>query len=383
MKRKTRSASELLKSAGSRLAGVLQSPLHLASRPGRRYVPAQAPGIESLLEQDHADVTVDIACIDYSADRLERKQIDDLDEFLGEPQPDWVSVRWLQVTGHKASVVDQLRRHYGFHTLASEDALNIPQRPKLDDYGDHLFAVVRTIEPEEGTQQLHSQQMSVFCKPGLVVTFLEHDSILQAPIEARIRKPESRFRNNGSSYLLYALLDAVVDYCFPMLEGYADELEDLEHRALTRDDQRILNRLYGIKRDLVQLRRLIWPMREVAENMRMGESPIISEHVQDYSRDLLDHALQLIDIVSTLRDSASSLTDLVLSLAGNRMNEVMKVLTIMASLFIPVTFLAGVYGMNFEHIPELSWEYAYPAFWAVCSLVTIGLLIYFRRKRWL
>ena len=124
-------------------------------------------------------------------------------------------------------------------------------------------------------------------------------------------------------------------------------------------------------------------MREVAEQMRMGESPLISEHVQDYSRDLLDHALQLIDIVSTLRDSASSLTDLVLSLAGNRMNEVMKVLTIMASLFIPITFLAGVYGMNFEHIPELSWQYAYPAFWAICTGVTIGLLIYFRRKRWL
>ena len=365
--------------------GLLKAPVSVLSGTGTRaHTPGRAPGIESLLEEDTGADTapVHIHCIDYGPDHLERFDVDDVDAFLARERPEGAEMRWISVVGLRPRMVDTFRRRFGFHTLASEDTLNIPQRPKLDDYGDHLYSVIRMLELTRD-EQLDSQQVSIFCKPGLVVSFHERDSVVWEPIVERICKPESRFRQLGASYLLYALLDAVVDYCFPILEHFAEEMEELESLALVDDDEDILGRLYAIKRELVALRRLVWPMREIAEALRRSESPIVSEQVRDFSRDLLDHCLQLIDIVESLRESTSSLTDLHLSIVSNRMNEVMKVLTVMASLFIPVTFFAGVYGMNFKYFPELDWRWAYPTFWGICLAITIALLIYFRRKKWI
>lgn len=374
----------LITAAGRRLYSVLSGPAKAVVSNVPKWRPGSSPGIEALLGQEDVDapqVEVHIQCLDYADQDSQFYQVDDLEAFLEAPRPDWVRVRWISVTGFTPRTVDQFRRAYGFHTLASEDTLNTTQRPKLDDYGNHLYAVIRMLEKQQ--QTLRTQQVSIFCTEDTVVSFQEQDSSVWEPIERRIANPDGRFRQQNASYLLYALLDAVVDHGFPILEFFADELEELENEALTGGDRVVLRSLYGIKRDLVLLRRFVWPMREVAENLRRSDNALVSDHVRDFARDLLDHSLQLIDIVESLREAASSLTDLVLSLAGNRMNEVMKVLTIMASLFIPITFLAGVYGMNFQHIPELGWEYAYPVFWIICITVTVGLLIFFRRRRWL
>ncbi len=203
------------------------------------------------------------------------------------------------------------------------------------------------------------------------------------PIRQRLNLPTARLRAGGMSYLLYAMLDAIVDHSFPILEHYGDQLEALENVVIDSPTPQVLQQVHAIKRDLALLRRVLWPMRDVVDQLCRDEQSCMTRDVRPYMRDVYEHAVQVIDIVETYREMAGGLSDMYMSAVSNRMNEIMKVLTIMASFFIPITFIAGVYGMNFEHIPELAWPYSYLVFWGVCVAVVAGLLIYFWRKGWI
>ena len=257
----------------------------------------------------------------------------------------------------------------------------MPQRPKVESYDEHLFVVMRMLQVKNG--DLRAEQVSIFMIGDTVITFQETHGDCWEPIRARIKLPDSRFHSHDIGYLVYALLDATVDHCFPILEQYGDNLEALEQVVLKNPTPQVLGQIHAIKRDLSLLRRVMWPMRDAIDVIYRDEEERFDPGVRTYMRNVYDHSVQIIDIIETYREMASGLTDLYMSAVGNRMNEIMKVLTIMASFFIPVTFVAGVYGMNFKIIPETEWKYGYPAFWCVCIAMTIGLLFYFKRKGWL
>jgi len=348
------------------------------------HAPGAPPGIEHITEQwtPPEPGTIRIRVMDVCKEKVETHWVDDLDDFLSRPQPEWVKLRWVDVDGLHAYVVSKLQRAYGFHTLAAEDVLHVPQRPRVDAYTDHLFIVARMFDWRR--DQLVTEQISVFVKQGLVVSFQEHDEDVWNPIRDRLLQYEaSKLRLGDASYLAYALLDATVDHCFPILERYGEMLDHLEDTALAPEAPDVLQEVHAVKRNLTILRKAVWPMREVIAELGREDQLLVSPDTRTYLRDVYQHCVQIIDIIETFRELASSLTDLSLSMASKRMNEVMKLLTIISTVFIPITFLAGVYGMNFVLLPELHWKYGYIFFWVFCGLETAGLLFWFRRKGWL
>ena len=345
--------------------------------------PGSAPGIESIagVNEPPAAGTVRIQCTDYGPERVETHAVADLAGLFAQPRAAWCQVRWLNVDGLHPHVVNQLRQELKFHTLAAEDVLRVPQRPKLETYEGHLFIVARMLSLQENT--LATEQVSFFLFANTLLTFQERAGDVWDPIRQRLQKHGSRLRTLDASYLLYALLDAVVDHCFPILEIYGDQLEALEQEITTNPTPQVQRRLHCLKRELATLRRVIWPLREVVNALYRDATEGISAGVKAYFRDVADHAIQVMDIVDSCREMAASLNDLYMSAVSNRMNEVMKVLTIMASFFIPITFVAGVYGMNFDLLPELHWKYSYLVFWLICLTITSSLAVFFVRKGWL
>ena len=358
--------------------GLIRGPARVSTRrPGAR------PGIESVadLQTPPPPGHVTIQCIDYGPERVDAYEVADLDAFLAAPRPAWVKVRWIDVDRLHPNIVHRFMTAFGFHTLAAEDVLHLPQRPKIERFDTELFIIARMLTVE--SEQLSAEQVSLFYRPDLVVSFLEDPGDVWQPLRDRLNRADSRSRRQDASMLLHGLLDAVVDQCFPILEHYGDLLEHLEEQLASEPSTSLLRELHAIKRQLIQLRRVMWPMREVLSALQAEDLKTISKTARTYLRDVADHATQVIDIIETYREIAAGLTDLYMSAVSNRMNEVMKVLTIMATVFIPITFLAGVYGMNFEHFPELDEPWAYPAFWGVCIATVAGLLIWFKRKGWL
>jgi magnesium transporter len=351
----------------------------------------QAPGVEhdEIVALSRGSELVPITCTDYSPTDLKTQEVDDLDEFLSCHRPEWSAVRWINVAGlSDMRVVHALATKYELHPLAIEDLLHLTQRPKVEPYGGddsktraRLFIVVRMLQMKE--ERLQSEQISMFVGHTTVLTFEEHAGDVWDPIRLRISTKGSRLRGNNASFLMYSLLDAVVDHCFPILEHYGERLEELEDVVLDCPPRETINEIHEIKRDLLLLRRSVWPMREVVSTLQREPHECMSEDTRVYLRDLYDHVVQIIDILETYREMATGLAETYMSAVSNRMNEIMKVLTIMGTIFIPLTFLAGVYGMNFQHIPELSLKWAYPAFWGICVLLAGLLLWVFKRRGWL
>lgn len=346
-------------------------------------MPGSSPGIESAAEvaTPPPPGVVRIHCDDYSPKSLNSFEVMDLDAFLDEPRPEDVAVRWIHFDGLHPHVIDSVRRHFGLHTLAAEDVLRTPQRPKVESYDDHLFIVMRMLSLDGN--RLDHQQISIFLYEGLLITFQERADDIWDPIRVRLANEPSRLRQQDASYLLYALLDALVDHSFPVLEQYGDHLEDLEEAVVENATPAIQREIHTVKRELGLLRRIIWPTREVIGFLQREEATAISAFAKTYMRDVHDHSMQVLDVVETYREMAAGLNDLYMSAVSNRMNEVMKVLTLMASFFIPITFFAGVYGMNFEYIPELSWRFSYAFFWGGCFSIVASLAIFFWRKGWI
>jgi len=297
------------------------------------------------------------------------------------------AVVWLNVDGlGDAATVQRVGEVFGLHNLALEDVLNVGQRPKVEDYSDHIFLVTRMPRPDTTAE---TEQVTLFVGKGFLVTFQETPGDCLESVRERIRQGRPRLREGGADYLAYAVLDTIVDSYFPLLGEVGDQLEALEARILSDPEPEVISRLHDLKRDLTAIRRVILPIRESLTALVRDESPLVSDSTRLYFRDCLDHSFQLIELVESNRDIASGLLDLHLTMMSNRMNEVMKVLTIIATIFIPLGFIAGLYGMNFDpsvsrwNMPELSWKFGYFFALGVMATVAAAMVMYFRRRKWL
>ncbi len=355
----------------------------------RRGKPGARPGIgiSDLETMPAPAVRVPITCIDYSPDRVEKHRITDFDAFIKSRREAWVKVRWVNVDGlNDPETIRALAIKYGLHPLAIEDMMTTGVRPKLEPYPPqdgrppHLFAIVRMVQLVDGA--LESEQTSMFIEGETVLTFQEAPGDIWDLIRQRLEKAGSRLRELDASFLSYALIDAIVDHCFPVLEHYGDRLEELEDLVLDRPDRGTINEIHQIKRELLLLRRAVWPMREVVNTMQREPHECVSDVTRTYLRDVYDHLIQIMDIIETYREVGTSLTETYMTSMSNRLSEVMKVLTIIGTIFIPLTFLAGVYGMNMA-IPENHWPMAYPTFWGICVVLAGGMIYWFRRRGWL
>jgi magnesium transporter len=379
--------------------GTVRSLMGLHHRPSSRRVPGSAAGLEprdltAMARKQELEEPAVVTCIDYCPAQAEFQQVEDVEDFIIQNRPEWSEVRWINVDGlEDPDTIKAFAEKYDLHPLAIEDVLHVPQRPKVDTYPTRgeihgrVFVVTRMLRmlgEKQREEALHGEQVSIFLGRKTVLSFQErHDGDIFDPVRARIRTAGSRIRENDASFLLYALLDAIVDNCFPILEHYSDLLEDLEDQVLARPDKRVIQRIHSVKRELLLLRRAVWPMREVISALAREHHECLSANTQTYLRDVYDHTVQIIDMVETYREFASGMTETYMSAMSNRMNEVIKVLTIITTIFVPLTFLAGVYGMNFEHLPEKNWYYGYYVFWGICVAAAVGMIGWFKWRKWL
>ena len=355
------------------------------SRMRKRYQPpGTSPGTLTRPETSRVS-KVTVRVMDYCEARVEEKEVASLEEcftFRDSPTITWIDVSGLQ----DLSLLQELGIHFGLHPLALEDVLNTGQRPKLEEFDDNCFIVMKELRLEAGVQ---AEQISLFLGKGWVITFQEAPGDPFEPVRERIRKGKGRIRKMGADYLTYALIDALVDGAFPILERLGERLEDLEKNLVGNPTRKQLQELYALRRELLYLRRATWPQREVIHALQREESDLVQPGTRVYLRDCYDHTIQILDLLETYRDLAAGMLDLYLSSVSNRLNEIMKVLTIMATIFIPLTFLTGLYGMNFNtaaspwNMPELNWYWGYPSLLLVMLGVVGVMLYYFWRKRWL
>ncbi|ABK99851.1 magnesium/cobalt transporter CorA [Pelobacter propionicus] len=323
-----------------------------------------------------------VSAISYSTEDFREYHPQNLDQCI--PVKGTGKITWINLEGlHDLELIRHFGDCYGLHPLILEDLVNTSQRPKLEDYGDYLFIVTRMIRFQKD-RGIETEQVAMILGPGYLLSFQE--GIVGDAFESvreRIRSGRGRLRSLGADYLTYALMDAIVDGYFTVLEEMGEYLEDLEEELAQGPTQMILKRIIALKREIIFMRKSAWPLREVTSALERGESQLIGDPSRVYFRDIYDHSIQVIDGVETFRDLLSGMLDLYLSSIGNRTNEVMKFLTVIGTIFLPLTFLVGVYGMNFKHIPELSWPNGYFELWGVMLAISLGMVLYFKRKRWL
>ena len=323
-----------------------------------------------------------IRVIDYDESDLQEKEIVKIDECY--PYKEKPTVTWINIDGiHDVDIIERIGKNYGVHPLLLEDIVNTEQRPKIEDFEDYLFLILKMLSFDEKQREIKIEQVSLVVGPNYVLSFQEKEGDVFDPLRDRIRRAKGRIRKMGADYLAYALLDAIVDGYFLILEKIGDKIEGLEENLISHPDTKILQAIHYLKREMIFLRRSVWPLREVISVMSRKESTLIKESTGIFLRDVYDHTIQVIDTIETYRDMVSGMLDTYLSSISNRMNEVMKVLTIFAAIFIPLTFVAGIYGMNFAFMPELGWKWGYFAALTVMASMAISMLIYFRRKKWL
>jgi len=323
-----------------------------------------------------------IGVVEYDGQGFQEKELETLETcYLFPKEP---AVTWINVVGiHQVEVLEKLGNCFTVHPLALEDILNTEQRPKVEDYGEDLFIVVKLISYHEKTDEIEAEQISLILRPNALLTFQEKEGDDFANVKERLRAGKGRLRKMGADYLAYTLLDIVVDQYFVVLEKLGERIEVLEGKLLADPGTATLQKIQNLKKEMLLLRKWIWPLREVISSLERGEFPGIQEGTRIYLRDVYDHAIQVMDAIEIYRDMLSGMLDIYLSSLNNRMNAVMKVLTIIATIFMPLTFLAGVYGMNFKHMPELDWPWGYPLILGVMGFVAILMLTLFRRKKWL
>jgi magnesium transporter len=328
-----------------------------------------------------------ITFMNYDESRLVEKEVQNVEDcFLVRDLP---AVSWINIDGvHQMELIEKLGAHFNLHPLVLEDIANTGQRPKLEDYGDYLFIVLKMLHHGRKSDLLDAEQLCMVVGPRYVITFQEKPGDVFDPVRERIRTGKGRSRRMGADYLAYALIDAIVDDYFAILEHYGERIEAVEENLVNHPAPDSLRAIHRLKSEMIFLRRSVWPLREVINVLERGESPLIQQPTTVYLRDVYDHTVHVIDTVETFRDLISGMLETYLSSMSNRMNEVMKVLTIIATIFMPLTFIAGIYGMNFSpdvspfNMPELHWQYGYPAVIAAMGLVALGMIWYFKKKKW-
>ncbi len=350
----------------------------------KKYMP---PGTPVYLGEEKTE-PVNITVIDYDAENFRQSRPESPDKCR--PFRDLPTVTWINVDGiHDTGIVKSLADDFGLHTLVHEDILNTSQRAKMEDFGEYIFIVLKMLQWNQARDEMTVEQVSLVLGRNFVLSFQQRPGDVFESIRQRIRNSQGRIRRMSGDYLACCLLDAVVDGYFIVLEKISDKLETLENRTMTHPTPRMLGEIHHLRREGLFLRRAVWPVREMISSLQRVESPLVSGNIKLYIRDVYDHAIQSIDTAETCREMLSSLRDTYMSSISNRTNEVMRVLTIIATIFIPLTFIAGIYGMNFEtgasplNMPELKWYFGYPAALAVMAVVALIMIMYFRKKRWL
>jgi magnesium transporter len=323
---------------------------------------------------------IKITVIDYDEKKFEEIEVKNVEECY--PYKDTPSVTWINIDGiSKTDIIENIGKNYGIHSLVSEDIVNTEQRPKFEDYDNYIFVVLKMLhQPKD---EIFAEQVSIIIGKNYVISFQETSGDVFKAIRERIRNGKGRIRRMGSDYLAYSLIDSIVDNYYNVLEIIGDKLEEIEENVVNNPDPDILRIIHGIKRDLIFLKKSIWPLREVISNLNKAESSIIKKSTNIFIRDIYDHTIQVIDTIETFRDMNSGMLDIYMSSVSNKMNEVMKVLTIFAAIFIPLTFIAGIYGMNFQYMPELGWNWGYYTVVGIMAIVGFTLLFYFKIKRWI
>jgi len=345
----------------------------------KRRPPAGArPG--TLMIPVEAKPTV-IRAIRYSEEEIEEIEIHDpsaLERCLGDDRNWWIDVSGLGTEGALRAIADV----FSIHPLTLEDVVNVPQRPKTEIFESNQFFVLRMAQYDE-EENIELEQMSLFIGRNYVLSIQEHEGDMLDPVRARIRRGGGPIRGRGPDYLAYAIIDMIIDAYFPILEDLGERVDDLEEFVIEDPSPRVVGWINTVRRDLLGLRRAVWPLRDAVASLLREHTTFIADETRVYFRDCYDHCVQLADVIETYRELGSGLMNTYLSSIGNRTNEVMKVLTIMASVFIPLTFLAGLYGMNFEYMPELHVHWAYPLLLGIMLVVAVAMLFYFRKVGWL
>jgi magnesium transporter len=323
-----------------------------------------------------------IRLIEYSPDSIDEGQYEDIEACLDIAQAQTMS--WVNIDGlHEEGVIESVGTRFGIHRLVLEDILSTSQRSKAEDYGGHLFVILKMLSFDQDTDSIISEQVSLVIGEAFVFSFQEQRGDVFEPVRERLRQGKGRIRSRGSDYLAYALIDTVVDSYFHILEAVGDRIEELEEQVLATPTVELLEKIHHLRREMLILRRAVWPLRETLGQLYREDMPLITSETEVFLRDVHDHAVQVIDTVESLREVLSGAMDMYMSGVSNRMNEVMKVLTIIATIFIPLSFFAGLYGMNFQYMPELGLRWAYPALLIFMGVTAGGMLWAFRRKGWL
>jgi magnesium transporter len=323
-----------------------------------------------------------ITLIDYDEAHLQERVLDDIKEAF--PLKDLPTVTWINIDGlHEIDIIEKVGRHFNIHPLVLEDIVNTGQRPKTEEFEDFIFVVLKMLHYNENSEKISSEQFSLVLGSNFLITFQEIQGDVFRTVRERIHKSKTRIRKAGCDYLAYALIDAIVDHYFVILEALGNKIEDLETQLLDDPTRDTLEIIHEMKREMIYLRKQIWPIREIINGLVKSESSLIQEQMHIYFRDVYDHTIQIIDTIESYRDILAGMLEIYLSTLSNRMNEVMKVLTIIATIFIPITFIAGVYGMNFKFMPELEWRGGYFMVWGIV-IVVVGIMIgFFKKKQWL
>ncbi len=321
-----------------------------------------------------------IHVMDYDPDGLREVELQNVEECF--PFRETATVTWINVDGlHQIDVIEALGRHFDIHSLTLEDILHTMQRPKLEEFEDYIFVVLRMLTEKNG--DLEDEQISMILGRNFVISFQERSGDVLEPLRERIRHGKGRVRKLGPDYLAYALIDVLVDNYFVVLEKLGDQIELLEAELVSDPTPSSMEQIYAMRTKMIMLRKSVWPLREVISRLERLGSDLIRDSTAVFLRDVYDHTIQVIDTVETYRDMTSGMLDLYLSSISNRMNEIMKMLTIIGSIFIPMTFVAGIYGMNFDYMPELKMHYGYFFAWGLMVAIAGSMFLFFRRKNWI
>ncbi len=326
--------------------------------------------------------TTRVTVMDYDGDRLDETTPEDVEAVF--PLRDAPATSWINVDGvHDLTVIEKLGQHFLIHPLTLEDTVNTAQRPKLEEFDEYLYMVLKMLTWDDGAGRVRAEQVSLLLGHHFLISFQEAEGDLFAPVRTRIRQGRGRLRRGGGDYLAYALIDSIVDHYFIVLEQLGERIEAIENRLYAGGSGDPLAQIFKLKQEIIYLRRQIGPLREPLSRLQKSENPQVQEKHRIFFADVYDHLVQALEVVESLRDLLSGLQDLYISMTGQRMNEIMKVLTIIATIFIPITFVAGIYGMNFEVMPELKWRWGYYVVWGVFAAIIATMLFYFKRRRWL
>jgi len=400
MPKPTDALQSLVKSAAKTATKTATAPLTIPLsllRPRRQVTVGAVPGMtpQQIAEQlkDHRE-PAQVSVIDYGGGRVERTdKVDDFQALLDTGRPQWASVRWINVVGlYDPDVLTALAEHYDLHPLAMEDVVHASARPKVETFGEpeinrpRYFLAARMLYKDDQSAGLVSEQVSLFAGPHTVITFQQRKGDVWEPVRQRIKNPTSRFHERGPGYLMYALLDSLIDAVFPLMDDYAERINAIEDRILDgsrANDNSLIQEIHQLKRELMLIRREAAPMRELVRSILEQDTTLMDEQTRIFMRDVGEHAVAAMELLETYRELTQGLAETWVSMASHRMNEVMKVLTIVAALFIPITFIAGVFGMNFEHFPGLAEKSGIYLFYIACVVIVIAMLAWFKRRGWL